>query len=746
MADNGRNYKPPSWSTKPKFPFSLEVLKDGVIVEKIDISKLDHYLCGKRPDLCDVVLQHESISRQHAVLQFGEQGELYVADLGSTHGTKVNKQALVPNKYTLAPVGSVIQFGQSTRLYVVDGPPQLAQAEAKESAAHANLRKQSEERQQRKASEKILGGPAVSWGQHEDAVDDGSAFVPDDGYDAEDAGTPRGVVARLGWIERLDLTKLGEKDRAAYDRLHKSLLKLRHLLAETERIKAKQGSSNRGGKRGRRSGDDGDEEGGASSSNSNISDSGMEGLTEGQVAQIARNEDAIERILQSVDDDEEALKERLVAKGIPLPTGVAPGPSRGSGGAGFGGLNARDAAGSSFLPDAEDEVEDHSSASWNSSGNGSSSSKGKFVLKKGSASSSGITSSTVAASKAPEPSRPRPTAASSSSSNSSHGNSGNSSGGPETYESLQAKLAAVDEQLAQLAEEEAEIERSRGGVFTADVTPSSAAASSGGTGDDDELESYMKRTTAALEASEGARREAKKAQLHTERGRLSKLLDLVKPALDDLLLGSAPKPTPAAAAPPPVKPAASASTASSMDALVTGAVVTTGSTKPIASSEVTFAVPAPRPTAAVKSPVALPVERGSSSGGSSEGPVIEASSGAFLAAAPGARPAKRVLGPAMPPPSAVAADSKSSAAAGASSSHAEAADHPSASGPTVKRPKTMASVVQQLSASSSLMTNAGVVCSAAPAEGLEEGSDLTWKPPADQTGDGRTALNEKLGY
>lgn len=63
---------------RPKLPFFLEVLKNGVFVEqkKIDNVILDKkyyfqkamYLIGKNDKICDIVLDNPTISRKHAVL------------------------------------------------------------------------------------------------------------------------------------------------------------------------------------------------------------------------------------------------------------------------------------------------------------------------------------------------------------------------------------------------------------------------------------------------------------------------------------------------------------------------------------------------------------------------------------------------------------------------------------------------------------------------------------------------------
>ncbi|MQL87125.1 hypothetical protein Taro_019660, partial [Colocasia esculenta] len=83
-------YEIPPWSEAPGHPFYFEVLKDGAIIEQLHVSEKGAYMFG-RIDLCDFVLEHPTISRFHAVLQFRKNGEAFLYDLGSTHGTFLNK-------------------------------------------------------------------------------------------------------------------------------------------------------------------------------------------------------------------------------------------------------------------------------------------------------------------------------------------------------------------------------------------------------------------------------------------------------------------------------------------------------------------------------------------------------------------------------------------------------------------------------------------------------------------------------
>jgi dual specificity MAP kinase phosphatase len=63
------------------------------------------------------VLEHLSISRQHAQLSVDVSGAVCLMDLGSQHGTKLNDAWLKSQQpRTMAP-GSTVQFGASTRRY-----------------------------------------------------------------------------------------------------------------------------------------------------------------------------------------------------------------------------------------------------------------------------------------------------------------------------------------------------------------------------------------------------------------------------------------------------------------------------------------------------------------------------------------------------------------------------------------------------------------------------------------------------
>lgn len=75
----------------------------------MDISKKPFSLFGRR-DNCDITMAHPTISRYHAILQYrastdeNETVGFYLYDLGSTHGTFLNKQRIKPNVYVKVKV------------------------------------------------------------------------------------------------------------------------------------------------------------------------------------------------------------------------------------------------------------------------------------------------------------------------------------------------------------------------------------------------------------------------------------------------------------------------------------------------------------------------------------------------------------------------------------------------------------------------------------------------------------------
>lgn len=135
-------YTEPHWSTSPIEPYFLSVIKNGTVVQEINISTKPFHVFGRLP-CCDVPLEHPSLSRYHAILQYHPHMEdnsttsdqelsstlfstnpkeagFYVYDLGSTHGTFINKSQINPRCYYRLRVGQMVKFGGSSRMFLLE--------------------------------------------------------------------------------------------------------------------------------------------------------------------------------------------------------------------------------------------------------------------------------------------------------------------------------------------------------------------------------------------------------------------------------------------------------------------------------------------------------------------------------------------------------------------------------------------------------------------------------------------------
>lgn len=79
-------------------------------------------MIGRTAPLCDIVIDHPSLSRRHAViLHHRENGCVYIMDLKSTQGTWVNRRKLIPHLPTALTEKCILSFGTSSRTYHIRG-------------------------------------------------------------------------------------------------------------------------------------------------------------------------------------------------------------------------------------------------------------------------------------------------------------------------------------------------------------------------------------------------------------------------------------------------------------------------------------------------------------------------------------------------------------------------------------------------------------------------------------------------
>lgn len=187
-------YQEPPWGSSPaaEAGYGLETLKGGVIVGTLRLEGRSWFLVGRLPG-CALALEHPSVSRHHAVLQYRGQAQpgFYVYDLDSTHGTFLNKARLPPRTYCRVRVGHTLRFGGSSRLFLLQGPEEDQESESELTVTQLKaLRKQQqaklektmlgedsdedeqEEKEERRNENNQSNDMSCSWGMGEDAEED----------------------------------------------------------------------------------------------------------------------------------------------------------------------------------------------------------------------------------------------------------------------------------------------------------------------------------------------------------------------------------------------------------------------------------------------------------------------------------------------------------------------------------------------------------------------------------------------
>eukprot|EP00746_Dinoflagellata_sp_MGD_P013459 gnl/MRDRNA2_/MRDRNA2_129092_c0_seq1.p1 gnl/MRDRNA2_/MRDRNA2_129092_c0~~gnl/MRDRNA2_/MRDRNA2_129092_c0_seq1.p1 ORF type:complete len:463 (+),score=88.18 gnl/MRDRNA2_/MRDRNA2_129092_c0_seq1:35-1390(+) len=110
-------YIPPEWSGHPSVDgdFSLELIGNGVVRARVrlDVQLKEFFVIGRAPE-CDVNLAKvfPYASRWHCILQCRKNSPVfYVWDLGSSHGTTLNRRPISPHTWEEIRVGHQLRFG-----------------------------------------------------------------------------------------------------------------------------------------------------------------------------------------------------------------------------------------------------------------------------------------------------------------------------------------------------------------------------------------------------------------------------------------------------------------------------------------------------------------------------------------------------------------------------------------------------------------------------------------------------------
>lgn len=277
-----KGYEVPSWGSLPKDNFNLEVLKNGIVIDNIVLSSKDHFVIGRQPDICDITMEHPSISRVHAVLQYRDDGALMLLDMKSAHGSFVNKAAMTQGVYQRLYVGDFVKFGASSRSYIVGGPDSHRQQEYDSTNMQLYRQKLVERTAAVEIKKKEEEDMGVGWGFGEDAVNEDyneeeeeEEELPD--YVKNDPNYNR--IYGEKFSSSLKDSEVNEKDAAVLEKIRKKEKKIQNMQEEIKRIYMKEGKQD-------------------------------EGLTSGQAAAVERNDKRIEVLTAEVEAMEKTLREK----------------------------------------------------------------------------------------------------------------------------------------------------------------------------------------------------------------------------------------------------------------------------------------------------------------------------------------------------------------------------------------------------------------------------------------------------
>ncbi|KJZ77162.1 hypothetical protein HIM_03483 [Hirsutella minnesotensis 3608] len=126
-------YHEPAEARKPlpRDEWKLFVFKGNDIVDTIDLNSKSCWLVGRDSAVVDILAEHPSISKQHAVIQFrytekrnefgDKRGKVkpYLLDLESANRTTLNDADVPASRYLELRHKDMVKFGHSSREYVV---------------------------------------------------------------------------------------------------------------------------------------------------------------------------------------------------------------------------------------------------------------------------------------------------------------------------------------------------------------------------------------------------------------------------------------------------------------------------------------------------------------------------------------------------------------------------------------------------------------------------------------------------
>jgi FHA domain len=270
------SYQPPSWAAvAAPDGYSLEILKEGTIIEKVPLDSKTHYILGRMGGSVDILMEHVSISRHHCCLQFRDDGALMALDLGSSQGSFLNKTKLDKAVYQRVNVGDILRFGASTRMYIVNGPAEQMPSEYDSENMKAYRVQLIQHSAKIEAKKQEVAAAGASWGFDEDAdnpqsdEEENSEELPDYVKKDDNFDRKHGKKYSAGLAD--DTSEVKEKDATILGKIRTKERKIQNMQEEIRRIYLKESSQ-------------------------------PDGLTDGQSAAVGRNDKRIVELKESIED------------------------------------------------------------------------------------------------------------------------------------------------------------------------------------------------------------------------------------------------------------------------------------------------------------------------------------------------------------------------------------------------------------------------------------------------------------
>lgn len=117
-----QSFKEPEWTAEPTYTEArLEVFKSDEKIDTVPLGAKKYIVFGRSPEVCDVLLDHTSISRKHAAIVHHTSGKVYLIDLQSGNGTFVDDVRIKAHSPISLKEGTTIKFGASSRIYIATG-------------------------------------------------------------------------------------------------------------------------------------------------------------------------------------------------------------------------------------------------------------------------------------------------------------------------------------------------------------------------------------------------------------------------------------------------------------------------------------------------------------------------------------------------------------------------------------------------------------------------------------------------